>query len=224
MNINVTPTITWLEIGWVVLSLYIALRGVGWIVSQWQPRSRLTSRQGPSMAAADLLMSIGYYALTAGALNAIAGIAAMFTGPNPATSPVSQQAFNIVPIVATSCICAALVALAVFMNMIEAYYRRLVEIFIKREAEAAQHGDDIRRLETVAASAVKGLEDVANAQLAKEGKEPFTPLAPVRPEHHSPTTDVQRNQGMYQTLMARVVAARLLLDLPLMEEENANAH
>lgn len=219
---NVTPTITWLELGWAVLSIYIALRGGGWILSHWQPRARLQSRQGPSMEAANLLLSIGYYALAAGALNATAGIAAMFTGPNPATSPVSQQTFMIAPIIATGCICLALIALAIFMNVIESHYRRLVNLFLMRELEAAKHEDDIKRLEDVAASAVKGLEDVAAAQLAKEGKEPFTPIAPVKPEHHSPSTEDQQEQAKYQTLLARVVAVRLLLELPLMDENNGN--
>ena len=207
---NVTPTVTWLELGWVMLSLYIGFDAVRWLIANQGPRLEDDAQR----QAQRFVMTIGWYGVVKGVLNSIAGLAAMTVGAGPTTdTPVPTAT-----IVAQACLIAALVTLKVFMVVIAQYQTNLVGYF-KRQAEAtARAANDLERLEKITDSAVEGLEDLANAHLAKEGKEPFTPMAPVTPEHQSPITAGQEHDAFYRTLKARVVAARLLLDLPLMKD------
>lgn len=206
---NITPTVTWLELGWVALSLYIGFDAVRWLSANQGPRPEDPAER----QAHRFIMTIGWYGLVKATLNSIAGVAAMTVGSGTTNAPVP-----IASMVAQAALIAALVTLKTFMAIIAQYQTNLVAYFQRQAAESAKSADDLERLEKITDSAVEGLEDLANAHLAKEGKKPFTAIAPVTPEHQSPVTASQQHDALYRTLKARVTAARLLLDLPLMND------
>jgi len=59
----------------------------------------------------------------------------------------------------------------------------------------------------IARDALKHLESVINRDLASRGSPPFVAIAPVIPEHQSPSTPDQQERAMMATLRARLVAA-----------------
>jgi hypothetical protein len=65
----------------------------------------------------------------------------------------------------------------------------------------------------MASEAIAGLQKVANMKRRKEGKEDFTVVAPVVPEHSSPVTSKQLNLAIMQTERAKLTAANLDLEL-----------
>ncbi len=66
----------------------------------------------------------------------------------------------------------------------------------------------------IAEEAVAKMEKVANERLKLAGQPHFTPLAPVVPEHNSPTTEAQQEAADLQTMRARLVASDLILGFP----------
>lgn len=66
----------------------------------------------------------------------------------------------------------------------------------------------------IAKEAVGGMEAVADRHAKALGKQRVAPLAPVVPEHSSPTTMAQQAIAELQTTRARLVAATLELGLP----------
>jgi len=72
-------------------------------------------------------------------------------------------------------------------------------------------------LKEIATEAVTNLELARDVKLQAEGRSKPAPVAPVIPEHNSPTTRRQRQTAELQTLRARLVAATLGLDLPARE-------
>lgn len=212
---NITPTATWIELGWVLFSLYTLVGAVDWIRKRLESKASIPPGDDSIAAcyAADFALTIGYYAAAVSALNAVAGIAAMTTAPTSSTenAPIAGA-------VATVSLIAAMLSLRVLLWRIEYYVVLLKDYFRSRLLVDRNAEHDRERLTAVADSAVKGLEDAANAQRAREGLADFPAIAPVEPEHHSAITDQQRADAAYQTLKARLVAARLLLNLPLMDE------
>lgn len=79
---------------------------------------------------------------------------------------------------------------------------------------AESHGQSYRQM---ALEAVANLEMAVNERRATVGKSGFTVIAPVVPEHSSPTTQLQEDTADIQTLRARLVAASLHLELPARE-------
>jgi hypothetical protein len=62
--------------------------------------------------------------------------------------------------------------------------------------------------------AVTALETVANQKRAADGKPPFKALASVVPEENSPVSEEQQRAADLQTSRAKLVAAKLILELP----------
>lgn len=205
---NITTTVTWLELAWVLLSIYIGFDAVRWLLVNHVSHPE----DGPRQQAQRFILTIGWYGVAKAILNGIAGLAAMTTAPG---APMMFAS-----VIAQASLVAALVTLKVFMTLTAHYQDQLVGYFRDQSAAVVKAEHDTERLQGIADSAVQGLEDAANAQRAKDGLEPFPKIAPVKPEHHSPATDAQITDAHYQTLLARLVAARLLLNLPLMHEDN----
>lgn len=214
MSWNLSPTVTWLEIVWTVTSIYIGFDALRWHVAN----VRTHSDDEPSRLAKQLIMAMSYYALTVSLLNTIAGLAAMTTGPavDPDSAPTTQP--PIASILATACLLGALVCLKVLLTLLTHYQAKLIRHFKWLTVIAEESDRDRERLQAVADSAVLGLEQVANEKLASEGKDPFPRLANVVPEHHSPATQTAIDEAAYQTIMARLVAARVILNLPIVGE------
>lgn len=61
----------------------------------------------------------------------------------------------------------------------------------------------------IADRAVTRLEEEVADRRTRDGFPPLTPIAPVEPEHNSPTTGAQRETAQMATLRARLVAAEL---------------
>jgi uncharacterized protein YceH (UPF0502 family) len=71
----------------------------------------------------------------------------------------------------------------------------------------------------VADRAVETLEKEAGRRQAARGEVPVPMLAPVVPEHNSPTTEHQQAAADLETIKAREVAARLILEGPVLPPE-----
>jgi hypothetical protein len=63
----------------------------------------------------------------------------------------------------------------------------------------------------IARDALKHLESLINRDLAAKGAPPLILIAPVIPEHQSPSTPDQQEVAQLATLRARLVAAQLSL-------------
>ena len=76
---------------------------------------------------------------------------------------------------------------------------------------------DILVWKDITKAALENLEHSINANRDNAGKPPFTPIAPVVPEHSSPVTPRQEEMAEQQTMRARLTAATLDLGLPARE-------
>lgn len=93
-------------------------------------------------------------------------------------------------------------------NWIKEKEERLLEMKTQR--------DDYKR---VAGSTVEAYEQLILRQLSKRGIAAAELVAPVVPEHHSPTTEKQQEQAEFATIQARRVAADVALGKLLAAEE-----
>jgi len=79
----------------------------------------------------------------------------------------------------------------------------------------ASKDEQLKSYKEIALEAVRNLELAANDKRMEQGRQMFPPLAPVVPEHSSPSSKDQRESAEIQTLRAKLVAAKLDLGLPV---------
>jgi len=94
----------------------------------------------------------------------------------------------------------------IFKLLIESYKSRIASV----ESEA-------KSWKEMYAEAIDVVESKVNEKRADSGKQPFTVIAPIVPEHSSPVTEEQQKTADLQTARARLTAATLALGLPARE-------
>jgi hypothetical protein len=103
---------------------------------------------------------------------------------------------------------SALTGAVVFM------FRQLNEANDQRLRDRTSERDSYKE---IANEAMAALERRVNENLHTAGKQPFTAIAPVVPEHNSPVSEKQQQTADLQTLRARLTAATLALGMPARE-------
>lgn len=87
-----------------------------------------------------------------------------------------------------------------------------VEAEERRESDSSSDRESFRQM---ADAAIANLEDAANEVRAARGEPPLPVVAPVIPEHSSPTTERQQATAAVATMRSRLVAASLALGIPV---------
>jgi hypothetical protein len=101
-------------------------------------------------------------------------------------------------------------ALGVIATVVAALAAAIQKLF----AVMLQHRNDERDIwRSIAEDATAKVEELTERLSAITGTPPPAPVAPVLPEHNSPTTDRQRDTAAWQTVRARLVAAALQAEL-----------